>query len=81
MSVLDGALFATDAVRVSDATTAPVLLTARISNLWRPFATEVELQNPAVSPKGMLCSVSTSLPSTRNCIEPGSSGTLSPLRS
>ena len=72
---------ATVAVTVLVASRVPVSLSARTSKVCEPLLTEVEAQTPKVSPNGALISVSTSLPSTRNWIEPGSSSTLSPFLS
>ena len=71
----------TVAVTVFLAITVPLSFTARTSNVCAPLATEVEAQNPSVSPNGVLISVRTTFPSTTNCIEPGSSSTLSPFLS
>ena len=74
-------MFATDAEALLVATTVPAPSTARTSNVCLPFPTEFDDQKPGVSPNGMFCSVSTTLPSTRKRIDPGSSGVLSPFES
>ena len=83
MSPVDGGgvVLATVAVTVFLASTVPAPLTARTSNVWVPFATDVDGQKLASSPNGTSTSVRTRLPSTRHSTLPGSSSTLSPLAS
>ena len=69
------------AVTVFFASRVPLSLSARTSNVCEPLLTELDVQNPSVSPNGGLISESTFAPSTTNSIEPGSSSTLSPFLS
>jgi hypothetical protein len=74
-------VFATVAVTLFVATTAPLASTARTSKLWEPLATLFESQKPAVSPNGGSTSARTNVPSTRNRTDPGSSSAPSPFAS
>ena len=64
-------VLATVAVIVFLASTVPEPLTARTSNVWLPFATDVDAQKLESSPNGTSSSVRTRLPSTRHSTFPG----------